>query len=442
MTLSREIVACLKLGLPIMGTQLLTLSMVFVDNLMVGPLGEEALSGLAIASGFYSVAHILMVGVFGALNPLISQSHGSNNQKDIPLLIRQALLLGLVLSSALVAILLNAEAIFERLGQKAEVIPDAKSYLIALTWAIPCQFTYGVLRQLWESLGDSFPIFGISLLAVVLNVPLDYILIHGKLGLPAMGVAGAGYATSFLSAFMLVAILVLTSRHPKYRSLNLLAVSSKPDFLILKRILGLAFPLGGAIAAEMLFFVATTFLMGAIDAQTLAAHQVALNAASMVFMIPLGLSFAVSIRMATHEGRGDTAMVRKAWQAGLIIVLLIQSATASLFIGFPGEIVGLYSQKDEVRDLAISLIIVAGFFQFFDGLQVVGMGALRGLKLGRYALLATLFAFWVIGGSVVIYHYLNGRDAVGIWMGLLAGLGAASILHHGRVFFYRRRALG
>lgn len=429
-----EIRKTMKLALPIMAAQFLSIVMVFIDNVIVGRLGREALGGLALAGGFYTFIFVIIIGLVGALSPLVSQAHGSRNFILAGHYTRQASLLSIVFSILLIVCLAYAEPLLIMLGQQAEQSAMAGAYLKAMMWTVPAQLGFLILRNFCEGTGDTIPSMLIALMIAILNVPLDYAFVFGRWGFPELGVAGAGYATAILNWLSLVALLTYVSTRYRYRRYALFSIPILPDIKAIKEFIALGLPLGGAVAMEMGFFVTTTFLMGHFGDLELAAHQVALNATSMVFMIPLGLSFAVSIRIGQLLGQGDRQGARRAWLASVVIVAVIQSLTASFFLLFPEKIVALYGQEGEVVVLAVQLLMIAGLFQFFDGFQVVGMGTLRGLREANFALLATSLSFWLVGASVVAYAYINEAPR-GIWLGLLAGLAVASISHHTRAWF-------
>lgn len=243
-------------------------------------------------------------------------------------------------------------------------------------------------------------------------------------------------ATAFLSWLSFLALLGYIYLNPRYRVFEIWKKTWQVEWPAIREMLRIGLPLGGAIGAEMAFFVSSTFVMGTIATEVLAAHQIALNAASLTFMIPLGLSFAVAIRVGHYSAAENYSAMRNAWQAGIIITFATQTLAAAAFIILPEFIVGLYSQAEQVELLAVKLLGIAAFFQLVDGLQVVGMGALRGMKDAAYAFKATMISFWIFGaGSVSIAYFIFDRSPTGIWIGLLVGLATAALCHHCRMFF-------
>lgn len=439
-----EVKATLKLGYPIMGAQLLMLSMVFVDNIMVGPLGADALAALALATGLYSLVNIVLIGVLSAISPMITHRMGAGDNHGVGEIVRQGWMFAAFLTTILAALLWNAHPILLALDQKIELIPDASSYLRIMCLTAPAQMLVFGSRHLTEAAGDSMVGALIVGAAALMNIPLDYALIHGFdfgfFAFPAFGVSGAAMATAFLSWLSFLALLAYIYVSPRYRIYEIWMKSWRIEWHTVREMVRIGLPLGGAIGAEMAFFVSTTFVMGTIATDVLAAHQVALNAASLTFMVPLGLSFAVSIRVGHHSAVNNLPAIKNAWLAGVIITFVTQAVAALGFLFLPEFIVGLYSQTDQVALLSVKLLGIAALFQLVDGLQVVGMGALRGTKDTAFAFKATMLSFWVFGaGSVAIAYFWYDRSPTGIWVGLLVGLTTASLCHHGRMFLRTRK---
>ena len=422
----------LKLAVPMMVTQVLVLLMAFVDNLMVGRLGPNFLAGLSLASGYYNLSSIIAFGILGALGPIAAAAFSKGNVKKAKSIAHHGLLIALITSAILAIFLLFAEPFFLLTGQSPEVSRIATQYLNVLFLAVPAQLCFFALRNISDGNNDALIATLIAGASALLNIPLDYALILGKWGLPAYGVAGAALATSLLSWMNLVVLFAYLHFSKKYRSLNLL---SKPVFskTLLSSIIKEGIPLGAAIAAEMAFFVVLTFVIGRIGTVELAAHQVALNATAVAFMVPLGLSFAIGIRIGDLLEKGDVKGAREAWKASILISISFSVLSSLLFLFLPEAIVDLYDQKGKVKELAISLLLVAGAFQFADGLQVVGVGALRGLKKGRIAFRNTMISFWGISAFIVYWRYLE-KDLVGIWYAMLLALVIATLFHHTKVW--------
>jgi len=433
-TLVGEIRKMAKLAAPIVGAQLLIQSMTFVDNIMVGQLGAESLAALAVAGSLYSMVMVVAMGALGAISPLVTHGLAEPSSTRMGHVARQSLMFALGLSVLVNAVLVFSEPILSLLGQSEALIKISTPYIRVMMLAVPAHFAMIALRHVAEGHEDSMPGFVILAVAALINIPLDYLLIHGHYGFPKMGVMGAGVATATLAWFSFIAYVLYLSFHKRYRAYRLWRGSFRADFPLMLDLLRVGIPLGGAIGIELTFFASTTLIMGTIGTTELAAHQIALNAASIVFMIPLGLSFAVSIRVGLHRGRGNQLGARRAWQASIAITLLTQVATAIFFFTMPEWIISLYSQSGDVALLGVRLLFVAAFFQLFDGMQAIGIGALRGMKDTTYALVATFISFWCVGSAVISYSYFfQEKNVIGIWAGLLVALGVAGLFHHIRM---------
>lgn len=420
-----------------MGAQMLHMFMVFVDNIMVGRLGRDPLAGLALAGALYGFAHVIVTGLMSALVPLIARANGAERYLDAGHYARQGLVVAAITAVVVGAGMWWAEPVLLAIGQKPAPSALAGEYLRVMVLTVPAQLLFLVLRNFVEGAGNSVPTVAIAAAVALLNIPLDYMLVFGHFGAPALGVAGAAAATAGLTWLSVLLLLLYVVRQPEYRKYELFQLP-RPHLPTIATILRIGVPLSGSMATEMTFFMTTTLLMGRLGEVQLAAHQVALNAAAFVFMLPLGLSFAVSIRVGHHLGRDDWAGARSAWLASILITSALVTATMSAFLFVPHHIVDLYDQEGEVRDLAVRLLVVGGFFQAFDGFQAVGIGVLRGLADTRYAFWATVVAYWVVGIAVVAWQY-HARSPHGLWFGLLSGLLVAAFAHHVRAAVLLRR---
>lgn len=437
-----ELRATVALAWPIMGAQILSLSMAFTDNVLVGRLGVEPLASLAMASGFYAIVVLAIMGLLSALSPLIAEAEGAGLRTDVGLFVGQGMRLALVVSLGAAALFVFSRPILLAFGQSPLLVDDAESYLRALAWGLPAQGAYVALRQFTEGVGASKPSVVVAGVAAVLNLPFAYAFIHGVWGVPRMGVAGAGYATSLLQWGMVLGLGAYVLRSRRYRSFALTAGLKARSPATMARILKLGIPLAAALVSEVGFFACSTFLAGAIGPLPQAAHQVALNAASFTFMAPFGLSIAVAIRIGRAVGRRDVEGIRRAALAGVGLTLAVQLAAVVLFLSVPRFIADVYSDDVDLIAVATRLLVIAGVFQVFDGLQVVGMGQMRGIKQTRAPLLVTLVAFWGVGAPWGYYcAFVLDLGVDGLWYGLLTGLGVAAVLHQLRFWAVYRRAV-
>lgn len=442
MTLLHEIRRTLTLAWPIMGAQVLALSMTFVDSVMVGRLGVKPLASLAMATGFSNLIFLAVMGLLSALSPLIAEAFGRDRRPEIAVLTGQGLRIAGVAFIVTLVLFALAGDILIAFGQSAELVPDAEAYLMALIWGVPAQYGYVALRQMIEGTGDSRPSLFFAGIAAALNVSFVYALVYGVWGLPALGVAGAGYATSALNWVSFVGLFLYVLRAGRYKDFAPASGLRLWDRRAFGKIMVLGLPLAATLVSEVAFFVASTFLAGTLGALPQAAHQIALNAASFTFMIPFGLSIAVAIRIGQAVGRSDAGTLRQSALAGVSITLVLQSLAALVFLSVPSFIAGIYTEEVELLGVASRLLVIAGIFQLFDGLQVLGMGQMRGIKQTRVPFLVTLVAFWALGAPTGHYLAFGRKLGVdGLWYGLLTGLCVAAVLHQLRFWCVYRRVV-
>jgi len=286
----------------------------------------------------------------------------------------------------------------------------------------------------------------VMLLGVAFNAFGDYALIFGAFGLPALGLRGAGIATALTNCGLFLSLLGYVLIDRRFRRYRILGRVWRPDWARLREIFRLGLPIGLTLVMEVGLFAGAGFLIGLIGRAELAAHQIALQCASVAFMVPLGLGQAATVRVGLAAGRGDPAGVARAGITALTIGSLFMATTASLMWTMPGAIVGLFIDAADpanarVVGFAVTFLAVAALFQVFDGGQVIGMGALRGMKDTRSPMLIAAFAYWVVGiGLAVGLAFGVGLGALGVWIGLLAALMVAATLLVGRFFALQRAA--
>jgi MATE family multidrug resistance protein len=392
-----------------------------VDTIMVGNVSASALAAVALGHFFFFVVTIFGMGVLFALDPIIAQALGA---KD-PLAVTRGLQRGLVLSLALTiptsVLLFTVEPVLTMVRQPPEVVPLAAGYLHRLIPSVWPLYAFIVLRQTLQAHHRTAPMIATIIGANCLNAGLNYLLIFGALGFPALGAFGSAWATTASRWFMAAMLLALGWRHlaPYLKQLA-------PDLLAtapIARILKLGAPIGAQMMLETGLFGGMALLMGWLGVTQVAAHQVALNLASLTFMVPLGVSSAAAVIVGHAVGRGDPDAVRRSTFAALLVGAAFMTVAAVCFILFPGFLAGIYSREADVLQLAILLLPIAGVFQVFDGLPVVALGLLRGLGDTRVPMLVNVLGFWCIGMPVSLWLGF-GLDygAVGLWWGLVVGL--------------------
>ena len=445
----QEVYETFRLAWPLAGAEVLSLSMVFVDTIVVAGLGSAALAAMAMASALVTTLAVLCIGMISPVSALISQAVGAGRPQDVGRTMHRALFLTLILASFSVAVCFFSDQILLAFRQDATLVPQARSFLLALSWGIPAGLLYQTLRQMTEGVSDTGPSVLVAGCAAILNAVLDYGLVYGHFGLPRLELFGAGLGTAICNWGMLLAMLAYIHLNPRYRIYALGASWRQKENPIcpiaqdghsMAEILRVGLPLSGSLLAEMAFFCGATLIMGAMGVTQLASHQIAINAASFAFMVPLGLSFAVAIRVSRARGALDDAGVRRAGEAGVFLTAITQTITGGAFLCLPWTIAHIYTRDPSLLTLAVPLLRIAGLFQWFDGFQVVGMGMLRGMLDTRLPFLATVVSYWLVGMPCAWFlAFKLGLGPAGVWYGMVAGLGVAALLLQARFWWMSAR---
>lgn len=429
-TFARELGATLLLAGPLVFGQLSAVGMNVVDAMLAGHLDAHTLGAVAIGTSIWALAIVSAIGVMLALPPSVAQLAGAGRLQEVGPLFRQALWLAgaLGLALALVVAALGPRLV-GLIGVDPALVGDTRRFLHAIALGAPALVLYFACRGLSEGLGLTRPTLHFGLLGLALLVPLGYVLMYGRLGLPRLGAQGSGLATALVLWLQTGAFALYLARHRNYQALRLFARFDRPHGGAIRELLAIGVPMGVTLLMEASLFVAVALVLGRLGTDIVASHQVAINVASVAFMVPLGLAMATTVRVGHAAGRRDAQGVRDAAGAGFALALGTQCVSASVMLGWPEAIAALYTADAKVIALAAELLVLAGLFQFSDGIQALANGALRGLKDTRIPMFITLFAYWVVGMPAGWWlAFPLGLGARGMWMGLIAGLTVAAIL--------------
>ncbi|MEO0422839.1 MAG: MATE family efflux transporter [Pseudomonadota bacterium] len=442
--LSRELRAMLHLAAPIIVNNLATTGMGFFDTVMSGRLGATTLAAVAVGHALYMMPYLLGLGLLMAVNPLTAHRIGAGERGRVGRLFRQALWLALALSIVLLLALQGSGRFLLWIGIDPAVVPETAGYIGAIAWGLPALFVFLVLRYTSEGIGHTAPILLTAAIGFAGNLLGNYVLMFGHFGFPALGAVGCGLASALAQWLMLVVLLIyVLVRRQVYARLNLFSRFEWPRLDRLREIVALGLPIGGSVLAEASLFSCVGLMMGTLGASVVGAHQIAINYAAMMFMLPLSVHNAVTVRVghALGAGRADDARFRAWLGVGLCGAFMLLSAIVMLIFG--EQIVGFYlrpGEADEVRTIAISLLGMAALFQISDGLQVGAAGGLRGYKDTRIPFLINLFSYWVVGfplayGLGIVLDW--GPRTV--WVGLVVGLTVCAALLNYRLWQVSRR---
>ena len=401
----------------------------FVDAVVAGHHGTTTLAAVAVGTARVWLPMMVPMGTLMALPPSFSQLDGAGRRDEIAPLWRQSLWLAIGLGALLFALITVLPWMLGPMGIAADIVPGASDFLQAIRWGIPALTLYLCMRYLSDGLHWSLPTMLIGFGGLLLLAPAGYVLANGMYGVPEMGAAGLGWASAAMFWAQLFAFVAYLWWSPRFADLRLFARIERPQWPTIRGLLGRGLPIGVTITMEGSLFIVTALLIGRLGEVPVAAHQIAINVASLCFMIPFGVAEATTVRVGHALGRGDRDGIRRAYFAGLVLVLGTQALSALVMLFGNHAIVGLYTGDVVVGTLAASLLLYAALFQFPDGVQVLSSGALRGLNDTRVPMWLAALAYWGIGMPVGAGLGLAlDWGPKGMWLGLTAGLSVAAFL--------------
>ena len=406
----------------------------FVDSAIAGHHGTDTLAAVSIGTALFWLPMTVPMGTLMALPPSVSQLDGGGRRAEIAPLFRQALWLAAALGIVLFALLSLAPLATAAFGIDAHIRPGATAFLHGIRWGIPAFTLYLCMRYLSDGLHWSLPTMAFGFGGLLVLLPFGYALTFGRFGFPELGAGGLGVASAMMMWGQMIGFALYLSRSKRFADLGLFARFERPHAATLRQLLATGLPIGLTVAMEGGLFIVTALLIGRLGPVPSAAHQIAINVASLAFMIPLGLAEATTVRVGHALGRCDRDGVRRAAFAGYVLLLLTQSVSATIMVAGNHAIVGLYTRDAAAAALAASLLLYAAAFQFPDGVQVVSAGSLRGLKDTRVPMLLAALAYWGIGmpvGATLGFGLGGFTPALGprgMWVGLIAGLVVAAVL--------------
>lgn len=415
----------LELAIPIVTVQVGLMFMGVVDTIMVGHISAVALAAVALGNLYFFSCTIFGVGVLLALDPVIAQAVGANDRDSVARGVQRGFLIALMLTLLISIAMPFGGPVLALLQQPAEVVPIAAVYILAVMPSILPLFGFTVMRQSLQALNHLAPIVWTIVAANLVNALLNWILIFGNLGMPELGVIGAAYATTISRWLMMFVLLAASWKYlhgyfkPRRDALSRVAIT---------RMVMLGLPIGVAHFLEFANFAGIALLMGFLGTNEVAAHQVAINIASLTFMVPAGLGAAAAVLVGNAIGRADAQATRRYAHASLVASTAFMSFSALVMLLVPDVLAGIYTEDAVVLGIAVALIPIAGVFQVFDGLQVVGAGVLRGAGDTRMPMIIGLAGFWLVGMPISIYFGLyTPARAIGLWWGFVAGLATVAL---------------
>ncbi|KMQ73063.1 MATE family efflux transporter [Marinobacter subterrani] len=429
------------LGGPILIAQVAQMANGVIDTVMAGHASAEDLAGVGIGSSLWMPLFLFFMGMLGALQPIISGYNGARAVEKIMPATWQGLYLAGLGAVIMILLLTHVHPVLALLNLETNTARITQGYLDAFAWGVPALLLITALRGLTDGLGHTRVIMAFSVLSTLINLPMNYIFIYGKLGLPAMGGIGCGWATSISNGVAAIALLVYLNRSRVYWQFHLVADWVKPDMAGIRYILGIGVPIGFTIFVEASLFSVIALFLAPLGPVVVAGHQIALNVVSLLFMLPLSIGMALTLRVSFLMGARAPDTARLIARSSLILAAATALVFAVLLLVFSREIAALYTSDTEVQAVTVRLLMFAAIFQIADVIQVTCISALRGYKDTRIPMFIMLFSFWGVG--LPLGYALTFTDwlvppmgAAGFWVGLTGGLVSASILLGWRLFLY------
>lgn len=420
----------MRLAGPLIVNNLAVAGMQFADAVMAGRLGADALAAVAVGGSVWFLGFSFCLGLLMAISPIAARHFGAGSHRLIGRYTRQGIYLGLVMG---VPLILLGQFIVEPLLTLIGIDPEFRSmtvgYVGAIMFGAPGIFVFLALRFTTEGIGHTRPIMFTSVFALSCNVFLNYVLMFGKFGAPALGAVGCGIASAISMWLVALALGLYIALSPHYRPFRIFSRIAPLRAGVLKEIVGLGVPIAITITAEAGLFAAVSILMGTRGTEITAAHQIAINFSATTFMVPLALSSATTVRVGQLIGAGKLRSARTSGAVGIGLCAFFMSLSAIFLLIFRDAVVGLYTDDTAVKGIAISLLLMAAIFQVADGVQIGAAGALRGYKDTRIPMAVNMFAYWVLAFPLAFLAAITFKAPPNyVWGGFVVGLGVAAIL--------------
>lgn len=423
------------LMIPILITQFSQAGLGLIDTIMAGRLSSVDLAAVAVGVGLWMPIMLLFSGIMIATTPLVAEAKGAKSPEKIVTITRQSLWIALILGCIAGIILQFMPALLPILGVPDNLLPKASLFLHSIGFGMPAVTMYAALRGYSEALGYPRPVTVISLLALVLLIPLNLVFMYGFGPIPALGSAGCGFATAILQWLMLICLIAYIFKSRSYAQAPIFTAWEKINPVWIKRILKLGFPIGLAIFFEVSIFSTAAIVISPLGETIVAAHQIAISITSQLFMIPMSLAIALTIRIGLYYGEKNIESMRKVQKVGFATGTVFAFATMALIWFFRPEIAAIYTSDLEVAQFAMYLMLFALGYQLMDAWQISAAGCLRGMQDTKGPMWITMLAYWVIAFPVGLYlARFTSMGASGVWVGLIVGLAVACVLLVARLY--------
>ena len=424
----------LKLAVPLAGAQVAQAVVGFVDTLMMGHLGAESLAAGGLASAVFQLVLNTSSGFVMAVSPLVATAYGAGHKQQVERIARQGLWLAILIAIPMMVVIGNLDRVMVHLGQAERTVNLADGYLDYILWGFFPAIGFAMLRGYVSALSQARPVMVIVILGTLANVTGNYILGYGKLGLPRMELAGLGLASGLSFWFMFIALFFYVCQNQTLRDYKFWRELHRIRPEILGRLMVVGTSIAITIAVEYGLFTAVTFMMGSLGTETLAAHQTVYQTVFLLFMVPLGMSYAATARVAQWMGQRDLKGTRQAGNVSITLAAGFMALTAIGLLLFRQQIIGIYLDVNDpnaasVIRLAIPMLMIAALAQLLDGIQRVAMGSLYGLQDTRAPMILSIATFWGVGlVSGYVLGFWLGFGGIGLWIGQSIGVAVAGVI--------------
>lgn len=427
--LKKHIISTLNLAYPVIIGQLGVIMMGVVDSIMVGKLGAIPLAAAALGNSLTFIIIIIGMGLSMSVTPLVAIAVGAKRFEDCGVYFRQSLLINFIFSIIITILIFFTADLIKYLDQPVEVQVQAQSYMKIIGLSSIPLMLFQSYKQFIEGLSVMRPAMVITLLANIINALANWVLIFGKFGFPALALNGAGWATFSSRFFMAIVLMAFVMNKEFFKQFDVSFHFKSINYPVIKKILSLGLPSGFQYFFEVGAFSFAVVMVGWLGSEPQAAHQIAINLASISFMAVLGISAAGSIRVGNAVGQRDIRETRRAGFTASFLGASVMLFSGLIFIFFRNFLPTLYINDKDVVSIASSLLIIAALFQLSDGLQAVGIGILRGLTDVKIPTAITFIAYWIVGLPVgYLLGFTFNLGVQGVWIGLLSGLTTSAIL--------------
>ena len=435
----------IKIGIPIFGSQMSYMLMGATDTLIAGRASSADLAGLAVGNAFSTTLWMFVSGVIFSVTPIVAQLYGAKKYTEIGKKVREILWIALFLGLSICLILMNMGLFLNLLPIEESITSISTEYLKAVSIGYAFITIFTCLRCYSEGMTLAKPVFYIAFGGMLLNIPLDLMFVYGWFGAPELGGVGCGYATTIVSFVMMIALILYIYISKNYKKTELFSGYSPPSAETTKEVFKLGFPIGFGIFIELSMFSGAAIILGILGETVVASHSIAINIASLFFMVPLSIGLASATRVGNLIGEQNPRQAKVASYTTIYMCILGALINSLIIIVFRTSLVGIYTTDLLVLDLAVSLLIFAAIFQIPDGIQMGALGGLRGYKDTFIPMILLFISYWIFAMPIGYFLTNTGFNkplgAAGMWYGMIIGLSIFSFLSIGRLNWIIKKTL-